>query len=56
MPKMKEISTRSMVPAPEMDAFRKRCNGAGETMSSVFRKLISKVASGDQELLDRILS
>jgi hypothetical protein len=58
MPNPKEIQLdiRPKVPTSEMIAFKKACRGVGETMTSIVRRLVVKVANGDADLLKRIRS
>ena len=51
-----QMDIRPKVPRVEMLAFQKACKGVGETMTSVVRRLVIKVANGDKELLKRIRS
>jgi hypothetical protein len=51
-----QMDIRPKVPSVEMEAFRKACKGVGETMTSVVRRLVIKVAAGDKDLLQRIRS
>ena len=51
-----QMDIRPMLPPHEMTAFQKECYAMGETMTSVVRRLVIKVANGDKELLKRIRS
>lgn len=51
-----QMDIRPMLPRHEMLAFQKECYAMGETMTSVVRRLVIKVANGDKELLKRIRS
>ena len=51
-----QMDIRPMLPPHEMKAFQKSCYALGETMTSIVRRLVIKVAAGDMELLQRIRS
>jgi hypothetical protein len=51
-----QMDIRPKVPRVEMEAYRKACKAVGETMTSVVRRLVIKVAAGDKEILQRIRS
>ena len=49
-----QMDIRPKVPRVEILAFQKACKSVGETMTSMVRRLVIKVAAGDTELLNRI--
>jgi hypothetical protein len=51
-----QVFIRPSMPAGEVTAFQSACKDVGETMTSITRRMISKVAAGDTELLQRIRS
>jgi hypothetical protein len=51
-----QMDIRPSVPKADMEAFRKACKVTGETMTSVVRRLVLKVARGDRDLIDRIVT
>ena len=51
-----QIFIRPQIARDDLDAFRSVCKENGETMTSLVRRFIMKVARGDRELLNRIVT
>ena len=51
-----QMDIRPQVSREDFEAFRSACKANGETMTSLVRRFIMKVARGDKELLDRIVT
>ena len=54
--KDRQMDIRPLITREDFDAFRAVCKENGETMTSLVRRFIMKVARGDRELLNRIVT
>ena len=51
-----QVYIRPQVTREDLEAFSAACKENGETMTSVVRRFIMKIARGDRELLNRIVT
>ena len=51
-----QVFIRPQIAHEDLDAFRAACKENGETMTSMVRRFIMKIARGDRELLNRIVT
>ena len=51
-----QMDIRPQVSRDDFEAFRSACKENGETMTSLVRRVVMKIARGDKELLNRIVT